>query len=221
MSIRFFPEHLQNNASILAFSKVLDYLFKDSIYSSGSLSLPNIAPSHTPLFNSIDSLLLFNQLESGDISDNELDKLAEMFNIAGYEYVVHFTSVVAEIRAIKLNLVRFGLYLQRIKGTPKSIQLVLEKFGYTNIVITENVDTPINYDNSHIYDGDVEYLGNLKDHLFSIDVTADHSIDDTEREYIIALINSYKKYRTELYQLTTREPAGLATLVTVTTVFQL
>lgn len=221
MSIRLFPEHLQDNASVLAFSKVLDYLFKDATYSSGPLSLPNIAPSHIPLFDSNDSLLLFNQLESGDISDNALDKLAEMFGISGYEYVVQFTSVPAEIREIKLNLVRFGLYLQRIKGTPKSIQLILEKFGYTNIVITENIDVATIYNNSHLYDGDIEYIGNLSDYLFSVDITSDHSIDNTERDYMIALINLYKKYGTELYQLTTREPAGPATLVTVTTVFQL
>jgi hypothetical protein len=214
MSIRLFPYNLQDNVSILAFSKVLDYIFQDSTFVDGAFSLPNIATTHTPAFTAVDVLLVFNQLESGDISNNVLDKLAEMFNIAGYEYIVHFTSVAAEIRAIKLALVRNGLYLSRIKGTPKSIQLSLEKFGYTSIIITENIDIPTLYDNSFTYNGATEYVGNLSNHLFSVSLTSDHNVDADELGYIIAIIDGYKKLRTELYQLTIIDPANPSGFVT-------
>ena len=57
-TIRFFPAFLQEKTTIDAFAKVLDYLFFDSTYSSGGVSLPLPGNTHNAFFDDTDNKMM-------------------------------------------------------------------------------------------------------------------------------------------------------------------
>jgi len=191
---------LKENLSVKAFSAALQYVFLDTAY-TGTFSL-----SHIPLFQQLDKLMLFSALEANTLPETVLDILAEQFSVHGWEYVGEY-NVVTTIKDRKNEFLKQTMDLKRHRGTPFAVEKVLTNFGYTNIIIVENISVLAKYDGSIQYNGSMQY-DDLKNQLFNVGITSDHDLNLKEETVVIRLINKYKKERPELYRLVVIEPSN-------------
>lgn len=143
-----------------AFVELFDYLFYNSTYVSGAIALPVAPGVNNPVLNEMDNVVLFTELKNDKLTEAMLDELAYQFNNSAYDFTLSL--------ALKRALIKNTLELARYKGTPYAIEYVLTKFGYTNIVITENISLAITYDGTFTYRGIIDYSGTLENQLFSV-----------------------------------------------------
>ena len=196
-------DHSSENPSVQAFVELLEYVFYENSYASLSLS-------HTCLMNELRRVTIYDALENNYLTESAMDSLAEQWALPGWEYVGQY-NVSTTVADRKNEVLQKTMALMRVIGTPYAIERILETFGYTDVVVTENVNLQILHDGIFDHDGTAIHLGNFNNQLFSVELTSDHDVsqvDLAEQNAIIDLINKYKKERVDLYQLEIKEPSN-------------
>lgn len=206
--LQFFPPIVQETINGKAFAEIIKYFF----YGNSSLKTLLGLSNATPVFDSIKKVYTYIEIDENEINEATADELAKQFRLKGYEFAGLYNAIGSiTVLQIKRNFIKNALRLKRSEGTPYAVQLILEMFGYENIVITENIDLPTICDGTYLMNGKIDMSGNLSNNLFSVQIESLHDIsqiDLSEQNAIISMINLYKKYRPELYQLIIIEPSN-------------
>ena len=172
--------------------------------------------TYTSLFSRLQNLMQWSAVKDGLLDEPTMDLLVGQLNFPAWKYagkynlIAPFDTILKRKREMLKNVVR----LMKYRGTPYSIQQALLAFGFTNVTITENINLTLLYDGTYFYNGIINYSGTLKHNLFSVELTtildllpvADQD-DDEQLKAIIDIVNAFKKYRPELYQVIAHTPS--------------
>lgn len=188
------------------FVEALDYIFFNETYVGNEVSLPTTG-TWEPLTELLNRVTIYTAIQRNILPEAGLDAVADQIGLPGWEYVGQY-NVTTTVKDRKNEVIKIAWELLNHRGTPYAIQRILEVFGYTSVIVIENVTVNIKYDGTFKYDGQVRYIGDLLNQMFNVELTSDHviPIGGDEENAIIALINAYKKYRPELYQLRINDP---------------
>lgn len=160
------------------------------------------------------NITTWTAIKNGLLDEPTMDLIAKQLNFPAWEYVGKFnlvppfTTVLERKREMLKQVVR----LMQYRGSPYALEQSLLAFGFTNVIIHENINFVITYDGTYKYNGIVDYSGNLKYQLFSVELTTGLDLlppgsDDEQLNAIINIVNSFKKYRPELYQIIAHTPS--------------
>jgi len=192
-----------SNLSVQGFIAAIDYMIYDTSYTKQDLSVL----THIPLNDLLLRVPIFKGIKYNLYRENVLDELAEQFNVLGWQYAGKY-NITTTVQDRKNDFLKVSGDILRHAGTAYAIYMIMTQFGYTNVIVHENWDVGILYDGVFDYDGKAIYSGSLDNQLFVVEFTSDHDIDSDEQDAIVDLINSYKKYRIELYALIIHEPSN-------------
>ena len=208
--LQTFPPILQETINGEAFAKIIQYFFYGDETLKSSLVLSNA----NPFYESVEFCYIYEKIVEKSINEATCDALAVNFNLKGYEFAGLFNAILGvSVLDIKRDLISAALELKRHEGTPYAIELILTKFGYSDIELTENISISLIRNGTFLRNGTIARSGNLNNQLFSVTLTSNHDVsqvDLEEQNAIISMINLYKKYRPELYQLIIKEPSNLS-----------
>lgn len=180
--------------------------------------------TYVSLNTRLENITTWTAIKNGLLDEPTMDIVARQLNFPAWEYVGKY-NLIAPFDTVlkrKREMLKHVVRLMRYRGSPYAVEQTLIAFGYTNVVIHENVSVNIKYDGTYKYDGTVSYSGTLEHNLFSVELTTTHNLPPVlvpgvygeQVDAMISIINSFKKYRPELYQLIVHTPAipGGATL---------
>lgn len=162
--IKLFPAFLQEKVFVDALAKALDYLFVDSTYTNGAVSLPLPGNTHNAFFDDTENVLYYQNISDGTINADINSALAKQWSVAGYTFL--------ETIALQRTFVKENIKFSRIKGTPYAVKTILERYGFTSVVVTENISVSIFYDGTYTHNGIFDYSGNLNHQLFDVSITS-------------------------------------------------
>jgi hypothetical protein len=161
----------------------------------------------------LSALLLWTAIQNKSMSEDMMQAFAEQIGFTAWEYVGKFNLVAPgnTVQKRKAIMLKALVEIMRKKGLAYSIQKGLTAFGFTSVIVTENVSIPIIYDGTFNYDGKADYSGNLEHQLFNIELTSTVDLlavgaPDEQLDAIVAVANALKKERVELYQVKVRSP---------------
>jgi hypothetical protein len=170
--------------------------------------------TYVSLYTRLANITTWTAIKNGLLDEPTMDLIARQLNFPAWEYagkynlVAPFDTVLKRKREMLKHVVR----LMQYRGSPYAIEQSLLAFGFTNVIIHENVSVDIKYDGTYIYNGVVSYSGTLKHNLFTVELTTILDLTtppapDEQLDAIISIINSFKKYRPELYQVIAHTPS--------------
>lgn len=162
--IKLFPAFMQDKDFVAATAKALDYLFVDSTYVNGAVSLPLPGNTHNAFFDDAENVLIFQNIDNGTINADINSALAQQWSVAGFTFL--------ESLAVQRLFVKEAIKFHRIKGTPYAVVTILERYGFTSVSLTENISVPLTYSGTAIHSGLFTYSGDLKHQLFDVTLTS-------------------------------------------------
>jgi len=161
----------------------------------------------------LSAVLLWSAIQNKTMSEDLMDRFAGQIGFTAWEYVGKFNLVAPGDTVIKRKAIMLKSLVEvmRKKGTAYAIQKALTAFGFTNVIINENVSVPVLYDGTFTYNGKADYSGNLEHQVFSVELTSTVDLlavgtPDEQLDAIVAVVNALKKYRVELYQVKVHSP---------------
>jgi len=171
-------------------------------------------PTRTSLNTKIQNVTTWTAIKNGTLSEPMMDLIARQLNFPAWEYVgkynliAPFDTVLKRKREMLKHIVR----LMRVRGTPYAVEQILLAFGFTDVIIHENISVDILYDGTFSYNGQGVYAGTLIHQLFNVELTTTLDIataptPDEQLDAIVSIVNSFKKYRPELYQVIAHTPS--------------
>ena len=172
-------------------------------------------PSSISLDTRLQTITLWSAIHKKLLDEPTMDIVARQFNFPAWEYVGRF-NVAPPFDTIlkrKQEMLKQVVKLMRYRGTPYSVEQSLLAFGFTNVIIHENVTVTLLYDGTYKYNGLVPYSGTMKHQLFSVELTttldliAPAGSPDEQLDAIVSIVNNFKKLRPELYQVIAHTPS--------------
>lgn len=192
----------QNNVTAKGFIDMLNETFHvdTSRYISLNTRLENIS--------------IWTAIKKGLLDEPTMDLIARQLNFPGWEYAGKF-NLIAPFNTVlkrKREMLKHVVRVMRYRGTPYAIEQALLAFGFTDVIILENINVDVLYDGTFFYNGKVTYSGSLKHQLFSVELTTTLDLvplpgDDEQLDAIVSIINNFKKFRPELYQVIAHTPS--------------
>lgn len=172
--------------------------------------------TYTSLFSRLQNLMTWTAVKNGLLDESAMDLLAEQINFPAWKYVgkynliAPFNTVLKRKREMLKHIFRLMVY----RGSPYAVQQALLAFGFTNVIIHENINLTLLYDGTYFYNGVIDYSGTLKHNLFSVELTTTLDLlpvidqdEDEQLKAIIDIVNAFKKYRPEIYQVIAHTPS--------------
>ena len=170
--------------------------------------------TYISLNSRLENITLATAIKKKLLDEPTMDVVARQINFPAWEYVgkynlvAPFDTVLKRKQEMLLHVYR----LMRYRGAPYAVEQALLAFGFTNVIIHENIARNVVYDGTYTYNGTITYAGTLKHQLFSVELTTilDIAADPTPDEQldaIVNIVNAFKKYRPELYQVIAHTPS--------------
>lgn len=184
--------------------------FVDTLNSAFNVDTVSYISLNTRLAN----IKIWTAIKNGLLDEPTMDLIARQLNFPAWEYVGRY-NLIAPFDTVlkrKREMLRHVVRLMQYRGSPYAIEQALMALGFTNVIIHENVSVDIKYDGVYYYNGVAAYSGNLEHNVFSVELTTTLDLvplpgDDEQLEAIVSIINSFKKYRPELYQVKAHTPS--------------
>ncbi|MCP4710334.1 MAG: hypothetical protein GY869_17060, partial [Planctomycetes bacterium] len=150
----------RDNVTAAGFIELIDQAFNaDSLtYDSLSTRLQNIT--------------LWYAIENKLLNESNMDRFARQLRFTVWEFVGKF-NLIAPYNTVllrKQEMLKQIQRLMRLRGTAYAVEQILLAFGFTNVIIHENVSVPLTYDGTYDYDGYIPYSGNLDYQLFNVEL---------------------------------------------------
>lgn len=192
---------------------------RDNVTVSGFIDMLNATfhvdtPTYISLNTRLENISTWAAIKKGVLDEPTMDLIARQLNFPGWEYVGRFNLVVPfdTVLKRKREMLKHVVRLMRYRGTPYAIDQALRAFGFTGVIIHENIGVDVIYDGTLYYNGKVTYSGTLKHQLFSVELTTGLDLvalpgDDEQLDAIVSIVNNFKKYRPELYQIIAHTPS--------------
>lgn len=191
----------QDNLTVQGFLEVINNIFYIS------------TPTYVCLEERLESVPIDTAVENGWLNEPIMDLIAEQMRFSAWDYVGKF-NLIAPFDTVlkrKKEMLKWLRRLMRFRGTAWAIEQVLLAFGFSSIIIHENVVLNLLYDGTYDYDGAISYSGTLKHQLFSVELTTTLDLitpgnPDEQIDAIVSIVNNFKKFRPELYQVVAHTP---------------
>ena len=174
------------------------------------------SPTYTSLFSRLQNLMIWTAVKNGSLDETTMDLIARQLNFPAWKYVGKF-NLIAPFDTVlkrKREMLKHVFRLMKYRGSPYAVQQALLAFGFTNVIITENMNLTLLYDGTFTYDGIIDYSGTLKHNLFNVELTTTLDLlppaqkwEDQQLLAIIDIVNAFKKYRPEIYQIIAHTPS--------------
>jgi len=192
----------QDNVTVKGFIDMLNETFHtDSV-------------SYTSLNSRLENVNIWTAIKDSLLDEPTLDVIARQMNFPAWEYVGRF-NLIAPFDTVlkrKREMMKHIFRLMKYRGSPYTVEQALLAFGFTNVIIHENINIGLLYDGTFDYNGLITYSGDLLHNLFSVEL--DTILDlvplpgyDEQLEAIVNIVNAFKKYRPDLYQVIAHTPS--------------
>jgi hypothetical protein len=172
--------------------------------------------TYTSLDSRLENINIWTAIKKGLLDEPTMDLIASQLNFPAWEYVGKF-NLIAPFDTVlkrKREMLKHVIRLMKYRGTPYTVEQALLAFGFTNVIIHENINLVLKYDGTYRYNGIISYSGTLKHNLFSVELDTILDLlppisatDDEQLKAIINIVNAFKKYRPELYQVIAHTPS--------------
>lgn len=189
-----------NNLTVLGFLEAINKTFDAN------------TPTRTGMSVELDKIPMWTAIENKLLDEPMMDLIARQMKFPAWEYVGKY-NLVAPFDTVlkrKQEMLRHVVRLMEVRGTPYSVAEALRAFGFTSVSIIENVSLDFKYDGTYNYDGTMAYFGNFEHNLFNVELTTILDLvgpPDEQVDAIVSIVNAFKKYRPELYQVIIHTPS--------------
>jgi hypothetical protein len=172
------------------------------------------SPTYTSLDSRLENLSIWSAIKKGLLDEPTMDLVASQMNFPAWEYVGRF-NLIAPFDTVlkrKREMLKHIFRLMKYRGSPYTVEQALLAFGFTDVIIHENINLVLKYDGTYWYNGVIAYSGDLKHNLFNVELTTILDLTtppapDEQLDAIINIVNAFKKYRPELYQVIAHTPS--------------
>lgn len=191
----------------------------DNITVQGFVEMLNEAfnvdsPTYTSLDSRLENLSIWSAIKKSLLDEPTMDLIAKQLNFPAWQYVGKF-NLIAPFDTVlkrKQEMLKNIFRLMKYRGSPYTIEQALLAFGFTNVIIHENINFTLLYDGTYKYNGLISYSGTLKHNLFSVELTTTLDLEppgdpDEQLDAIINIITAFKKYRPEIYEIIAHTPS--------------